>query len=1138
MSTLLRYLAGLQLDAIGILRDVATVEGFGRRVEAMGYDVSIDDQLMSTAALGQEVFDSVDALAADLVFGAPAPDDIPGLVSQVTDLIETIRTYWDDIDQSGLTSPFDSAQFWEEFGVYIAEEILREMLARNAPALKLVLSAIGVIKVEDIADAASDRFGTIETFDFDAISDFLADPDGVLAAKFGRNSDFWTGPEVPFFSRALIDLGLSLDVKFLTADEAAAIDSMTAAAGDACYRIRLIDGVLQGTMTPMEAGLNVLPKPALTQGAVGLGLYASPFLQGGSFDLSPAWTLEFGIDTDETILCALTSTGLQKENFTGTLSTTLKNVDPQPILLLGEDGGTRLDLQNFEIEAALVLEDSDSLEAQLCLSLEQLGVHVVPGDNFLAEILGDGFSTALDLDIMWSSASGVTFAGSAGFQYTVPTEISLGPIALTDLTLAISAEGGAPTAQATTGVLGDFGPFDVRIGDMGLSLNFDMAPGNKGLIGPFNLSAGVVPPSEFALSLSLPAVSGGGLIDIDGTRYSGALMLDVIEVGIAAITVIETALPDDPDGFAFFAALTLGVPAIPLGFGFSLSGVGGLIAINRGVDSNAIAGALKDGVIDALLFPDDPINDAPQLIAMIDNYFPVLQGNTIVGPIVEIGWGAPINIISAQLGVIISIPEGKIALLGSISAKLPLPAAPLLVLNMDLIGEVDLPGGTMFMAASLYDSTLLGTISLSGDMGMFLSAKGQPYFLLSVGGYHPGFEPPSLVPSSLHNLARMRASVNIGSNVEITITTYFAVTSNTVQYGASVTLIMSTKVALTTYEARGAFSFDILLQFNPFAIIADIAAAVGVYSGDKELMGVYLAAHLEGPKPWFASGTAEFKFFGIKVKFNVEVGSKAPDEPKERIALRADILAALSAKESWKETPPKTALLAGLTFVDLNADPELDADRIWIRPDHSVAVSQGIAPLNRKIEIVGTGLPAAGDEMFNIDSASIGALGSEFEKVLDYFAPAQFEDLTRADKLARASFEEMPAGVSFGASDAVVTAHPDTLATTSRAGYEEKWWEDADDTDIRTINKGSGPGALGLSAGSAAQALGQTTARATPTYAVAPVAYVIVDEITGVSDAGLADGAAAGSQRAAMDASAGLSGKRVVSAANLSMGAL
>ena len=108
---------------------------------------------------------------------------------------------------------------------------------------------------------------------------------------------------------------------------------------------------------------------------------------------------------------------------------------------------------------------------------------------------------------------------------------------------------------------------------------------------------------------------------------------------------------------------------------------------------------------------------------------------------VEIGWGTP-TLISAQLGVIVAIPDLIVTLLGSVEMLLPAPDEALLSLRMDILGAVDVPASTVMVTASLHDSNLLGIYELSGDMGFYARLSDQPLFLLSVGGYHPQFHPP------------------------------------------------------------------------------------------------------------------------------------------------------------------------------------------------------------------------------------------------------------------------------------------------------------------------------------------------------------------------------------------------------------
>ena len=53
-----------------------------------------------------------------------------------------------------------------------------------------------------------------------------------------------------------------------------------------------------------------------------------------------------------------------------------------------------------------------------------------------------------------------------------------------------------------------------------------------------------------------------------------------------------------------------GFAPIPLGFGFTLTGVGGLVAVDRTVDVGALQAGLRSGSLDAMLFPSDAVKPA------------------------------------------------------------------------------------------------------------------------------------------------------------------------------------------------------------------------------------------------------------------------------------------------------------------------------------------------------------------------------------------------------------------------------------------------------------------------------------------------------------------------------------------------
>ena len=175
-------------------------------------------------------------------------------------------------------------------------------------------------------------------------------------------------------------------------------------------------------------------------------------------------------------------------------------------------------------------------------------------------------------------------------------------------------------------------------------------------------------------STSTRSVTGGGFVDHDPeTRplHGRARARRSRPSGLGAIVVVDTQLPGDPDGWALFASIFATFPSLPLGFGFFLSGVGGLVCLNRTMDAEAIADGLKSGAVDAILFPDDPLDDAELIISQLDAWFPLAEGSAVFGVAATITWGTPKAIVTGQLGVMVSFPDLDIAVLGSVLMALP-----------------------------------------------------------------------------------------------------------------------------------------------------------------------------------------------------------------------------------------------------------------------------------------------------------------------------------------------------------------------------------------------------------------------------------------------------------------------------------
>jgi hypothetical protein len=106
-------------------------------------------------------------------------------------------------------------------------------------------------------------------------------------------------------------------------------------------------------------------------------------------------------------------------------------------------------------------------------------------------------------------------------------------------------------------------------------------------------------------------------------------------------------------------------------------------------------------------------------------------------------------------------------------------------LQMDVLGVIDWDRDEISIDAVLYDSAVL-TQALTGEMALRSRWSGDPTFLLAVGGFNPNFTATLRVPE----LARVALTVNRGDSTRLRLESYFALTSNTVQAGANVDLLV------------------------------------------------------------------------------------------------------------------------------------------------------------------------------------------------------------------------------------------------------------------------------------------------------------------------------------------------------------
>jgi hypothetical protein len=607
-----------------------------------------------------------------------------------------------------------------------------------------------------------------------------------------------------------------------------------------------------------------------------------------------------------------------------------------------------------------------------------------------------------------------------GFGLTIPIGKSLGPLTIHNLQLRFGSEevDGKSTylIQAASSISAKIGPVMARVDRAGLKFGVRIPDREKGETGNLkfaDIDVGAVLPNGVSLAIDAKGVvTGGGFLYHDKVQevYAGVMQLSIKErITVKAFGLIATKMPDGSKGFSLIVFITAeDFQPIPVGMGASLLGIGGMIAINRTFDEEAMRAGLRNRTLSTLLFPKDPIRNAPEIIRNLITTFPAEEGCYLIGVLLKLGWFSPTLV---YLDIAIMIELGKrlrLIVLGMISALLPTKQNDLVRLNMDALGLIDMGALSVAVDAVLVDSRLAQKFVLTGEMALRASmAPGRRNFVMAVGGFNPRFAPPDNFPT----LKRITIALASGNNPRLTCEAYFAITSNTVQFGARAELY----AAAFGFSIEGDVGFDVLIHLLPFHLIADFKASVQLKRGSRSLFKLSVSGTLEGPRPLRISGKASFEIFwcDFTIRFDKTLisGDKPPLPPA--VDVFGELRRVLTAPDAWS-TQIAQNRQHGVSLRKIAAGTTLVLD-----PLGNLVVKQTIVPLNtsRDLDTFG-GAPIAGTRRFKLQ-ASIEGVTQDVNIVQDAFAPGQFFDMTDDEKLASPSFEDMDAGAIFG-SDAIV----------------------------------------------------------------------------------------------------------------------
>lgn len=965
-------------------------------------------------------------------------------------------------DLTNLPEPLGTADFWKSVGEDSLNDLLEEYLRIYHSSVYLLLHFGGGIRYEIASPDGPFRIEyTKVVLDRAQILKLVTDPLGAIKKYYK-----WGEPGGALEYERLIQtlenvlgaLGLPTS-RFVPGLRAAAAETSSTVEFETdleSLRTIFLFGLLSSDQVVYEVGMEV--SPALANGeATPSGLKLSPVLRGGAQGEVPLgeslrvkW--QGGTDVGRSISLNIFPGAVNFDHEQPELGAAVEiaGTGSGPWYLLGNERTARIEV--YKPSLRLSVEGSvDSPEVRLRLGSgaadgEPMARAVIPldeADSFIKEtVQTNALQVAFSPEVIWSTRTGLTFNGKPTLDIDTPVSLSLGPVRVQNLSLHLRPKQGGERAfeiLAAVGLAIAIGPVKAAIDQVGFSFDLDFEPEKKNL-GFIDLSLRFKPPTGLGLVVEAPGVVGGGFLGFkeQNEEYSGVLELQIAEkISVKAVCMLTTRMPDG-GGYSLVALIFVeGFTPIQLGLGFVLTGIGGLIAINRTFDEEALRAGLKNHTLDSVMFPKDPVRNAPQILSNLNRVFPVSKDHYLFGPMVQIVWGTP-TLITMNLGVVLELgARMRLLVLGQVSAILPKPELDLVRLRLDAVGVVDFDQGTASLDATLFDSRLLNRFVLTGDMAMRLRWESPRNFALAVGGLHPAFNPPSGFPK----LKRIAINLAAGDNPRFRCEAYFAITSNTLQFGARADLYASAG----NFNIQGEVGFDVLIQRDPFHFMADFRAQVQVKYKTNSLFKVRVEGALSGPRPLHLRGRATFEVFwwDISVRFDKTLvdGEKPP--PPEPVEVLPKLIEALESPGNWVGALPD----GRGQMVTLRVR-RAGGNEVLLHPLGTLTVKQNVVPLDTPISLFGQA-PPSGAYLFRLGGDLLGVqAGPALETVEDSFAPAQFLQLTDDEKLSRPSFEERPAGLSFGLKG---FSFPAEKVKDEATGTEEVNWLEAEQLVYETF---------------------------------------------------------------------------------------
>lgn len=777
---------------------------------------------------------------------------------------------------------------------------------------------------------------------------------------------------------------------------------------------------------------------------------------------------------------AVAMTGLGAVKVIGATSPTLTLSAKTPrVFMVGSDGGIHVRLQQPVFEASV---SPTSWDVRFGATGFELAIPRSAVGSLLGILLPDSGVSLQGKLLFRLDADGFHFDGGVGLTKSWPDVVHLPGLVVHSLTTALDISGADFPVSAKGTVVASLGPLTVTIDGFGVMQPLRLTTDGSGNLGVIDLQPpSFATPSGIGVAIDANVLKGGGFLRIADHEIAGAmeiaLTLGTLELSIQAFGSIR-----EVNGHVSFVVVmsVQFAPPIEIFLGLTLNAVGGVFGLNRTVDTSSLRALVRDGRATDVLIPNNLASRADAVLAAVDAIFPAKSDQYIVGPIVELGWGRPVPMVVMTAGIVFTFPNpAAVVIIGEVQIAVPDPTLPVIYLQADFAGTINLTTGDVAFDAALTRSRI-GTFDVTGDIAL---RGGSQSFVFTAGGFNPRFTPPP----DLTGLRRLSISLSPSPLLSIWADAYLAITASSLQFGAGMYL----EAKLGPIGAKGHLSLDTLIHTEPkLHFSTSIAGQFQLTVAGDDICSISLDLLLEGPGHWHAHAHASIDLFFFSVSGTLDLGwgTDSPLQLGPPVDVPAKVREALSEDAVWMHVLP--AADGGTVQLRSGADA--------LHPLGVVRLTQTAAPLDVALAKFGADAVVSPDPV----TVAIVATGGVVVSAQELFATSQFFELSDEDRLSKPAFLPFDAGGSLQGETWQVSD-----AVTGSVIYEESLGDDSTGAPHRNFRPLDAIALGWAGLGAAGRAHMSTPSRTVPPkIAVSAPTYSVADAATGAI---VATGAAA-----------------------------